>query len=267
MNDIPDILQKIIRRKHEEIAERMTAKPIGSLLEQAGSADAPRGFINALQNGITARQAAVIAEIKKASPSKGVLRDKFDPADIARRYESAGASCLSVLTDADFFKGSESHLQEARAACQLPVIRKDFMVDRYQLAEARAIGADCVLLIVAALSDTELGNLNEFAGELGLDVLLEVHDAAELQRALALKPALVGINNRDLRTFDVSLQTTLDLLDQVPPGCLVVTESGILSRDDVSLMQDHAVNAFLVGEAFMRSADPGQALENLFFNQ
>ncbi len=266
MNDIPDILRKIILRKHEEIAERRSLKPVEALLEQAENAGTTRGFINALQTGIVERQAAVIAEIKKASPSKGVLRERFDPADIARRYETAGASCLSVLTDADFFKGSESDLKAARAACELPVIRKDFMVDRYQLAEARAIGADCVLLIVAALSDSDLRDLNDFAAELGLDVLLEVHDADELQRALKLKPALVGINNRDLRTFDVSLQTTLGLLDQVPADCLVVTESGILSQADVSLMRSHSVNAFLVGEAFMRADDPGHALQTLFFD-
>lgn len=267
MNDIPDILQKIIRRKREEISERQSLQPLEALLEQASSADAPRGFINALHTGIAARSAAVIAEIKKASPSKGILRDDFDPADIAAGYEAAGASCLSVLTDADFFQGSEAHLQAARAACALPVIRKDFMIDHYQLAEARAIGADCVLLIVAALNDAELRELNAYAGELGLDVLLEVHDAAELQRALRLKPTLVGINNRDLRTFDVSLQTTLGLLAQVPADCLVVTESGILSQADVNLMQEHAVHAFLVGEAFMRSDDPGRALQELFFSK
>ncbi len=264
MNDTPDILKKIIARKHKEVAERSQQQSFDVLARQAATADAPRGFVVALRAKIEAGQAAVIAEVKKASPSRGVLRDPFHPAEIARQYEAGGAACLSVLTDRDFFQGHEDYLVAARAACRLPVLRKDFMVDGYQVVEARALGADCILLIAAALGDRDMAALHQQATDLGMDVLVEVHDAVELQRALAMGINLVGINNRDLRSFDVSLNTTLNLLSQIPPDILVVTESGILSPADVALMRNHGVNAFLVGEAFMRAADPGVALDHLF---
>jgi len=264
MNAIPDILQKIIDRKQVEITERSQHTPLELLLERAADATTVRGFSNALLTTAASGQAAVIAEIKKASPSKGVLREDFHPAAIAKSYEIGGATCLSVLTDADFFQGSEAYLQEARAACSLPVIRKDFIIDHYQLVEARVIGSDCVLLIVAALSDTQLQTLYQQANELGLDVLVEVHDGDELKRALQLQPQVVGINNRNLRTFDVSLETTLGLIDKVPAECLIVTESGILASQDVEKMRKHGINGFLVGEAFMRAEDPGEALNALF---
>ena len=208
----------------------------------------------------------MIAEIKKASPSKGVIRENFNPAEIATSFQSGGAACLSVLTDRDFFQGSADYLKAAREACDLPVIRKDFIIDEYQVYEARAMGADCILLIVAALGDAQMAELNGLAHHLEMDVLIEAHDETELLRALALSPTLVGINNRDLRTFDVSLDTTLDLLSKVPEDCLVVTESGILGTDDVALMRRNNVNAFLVGEAFMRAGDPGQKMRELFFD-
>jgi indole-3-glycerol phosphate synthase len=264
MTDTPDILKKIIARKWAEVAERSAVLPATELALLAAEADAPRGFVAALRRKIAAGQAAVIAEVKKASPSRGVLRDPFHPAEIARQYESGGAACLSVLTDGDFFQGHEDYLREARAACTLPVLRKDFMIDGYQVVEARALGADCILLIAAALGDAEMADLYRQATDLGMDVLVEVHDAVELQRALAMGIDMVGINNRDLRTFDVSLDTTLKLLDQIPPEVLVVTESGILAPADVDLMRQHNVNAFLVGEAFMRADDPGVALDHLF---
>jgi indole-3-glycerol phosphate synthase len=220
--------------------------------------------VRALQEKVDSGRAAVIAEIKKASPSKGVLRADFRPADIARSYAAGGAACLSVLTDADFFQGSEEYLRQARAACDLPVIRKDFIVDPYQVVEARAIGADCILLIAACLDDDQLQSLNRQAHELGMDVLIEVHDADELERALATDNRLVGINNRNLRTFKVSLQTTIDLLDAIPDDRLVVTESGILAAGDVALMRRHDVHVFLVGEAFMRAQDPGRQLVAFF---
>lgn len=264
MTDTPDILKKIIARKRAEVAERSAILPITELALLAAEADAPRGFIAALRQKIAAGQAAVIAEIKKASPSKGVLRDPFHPAEIARQYEAGGAACLSVLTDHDFFQGHENYLQEARAACHLPVLRKDFMIDEYQVVEARALGSDCILLIAAALSDEDMTALYRHATGLGMDVLVEVHDRDELRRALSLDIDMVGINNRDLRTFNVSLDTTLSLLDQIPPEVLVVTESGILTPDDVALMRRHQVHAFLVGEAFMRADNPGEML-NLFF--
>jgi indole-3-glycerol phosphate synthase len=260
----PDILRRIVERKHEEIEARRLDLPPGQLQQQALAASAPRGFVAALKRRIERGLPAVIAEIKKASPSKGVIRENFDPAEIARSYATAGAACLSVLTDRDFFMGHEDYLVAAREACELPVIRKDFIVDPYQVAEARAIGADCILLIVAALDDADLKTLHSDARARGMDVLVEVHDASELERAMQLDLELIGINNRDLRTFDTSLDTTVDMLDAVPGGCLVVTESGIHSRDDVALMRRHEVHAFLVGEAFMRAADPGQALEELF---
>jgi indole-3-glycerol phosphate synthase len=265
MNDIPDILKKIIARKHEEIAERSRKIGMIELRERAWAADACRGFVAEIKRKITVGDIAVIAEIKKASPSKGIIREYFVPAEIAVSYQKAGAACLSVLTDTDFFQGSEVYLQQARAACALPVIRKDFIVDLYQIYEARAIGADCILLIVAVLNDGQLRELSDLAQELGMDVLVEVHDAAELARALVLQLPLIGINNRNLRTFEVSLQTTLDLLPAIPADCIVVTESAICQREDVAQMCAHGVNAFLVGEVFMRASNPGAELVALFF--
>lgn len=264
MHDTPDILKKILRRKAEEVAERAARVPMTVLRERARAADAPRGFAAAIRRRVAAGQPAVIAEVKKASPSKGVIRPDFDPAAIARSYEAGGATCLSVLTDVDFFQGADAYLQQARAACSLPVLRKDFIIDPYQVIEARAIGADCILLIAAALSDAQMRELAEVAGEYGLDVLVEVHDRNELMRTLPLGLPLVGINNRDLRTFEVSLATTLDLLPAIPADRTVVTESGILVADDVALMRRHGVHAFLVGEAFMRAAEPGERLRELF---
>ena len=260
----PDILKKILQRKTEEITERLTRLSFEDQLRRAAAADPPRGFVRALRHRLNAGQAAVIAEIKKASPSKGVIRPEFYPAEIAASYARHGAACLSVLTDRDFFQGAEDYLQEARAACELPVIRKDFLIAPYQVAEARAIGADCILLIAAALDDVMLRRLAELAAELGMDVLVEVHDAPELERALKLDLLLIGINNRNLRTFEVSLDTTLELLSIMPADRIVVTESGILTPADVRLMQQHGVNAFLVGESFMRAADPGAKLAELF---
>lgn len=265
MSDTPDILKKILRRKDEEIAARCAQVSIEALRARTAAAPALRSFVGALRAKLVAGLPAVIAEVKKASPSKGVLRPDFHPAAIAASYERGGAACLSVLTDMDFFQGSDEYLQQARAACGLPVIRKDFIIDPYQVVEARAIGADCILLIAAALSDAQMAELTAVATELGLDVLVEVHDAQELERTLRLPLPLVGINNRNLRTFEVSLQTTLDLLAQIPADRIVVTESGILSRDDVALMRTHGVHSFLVGEAFMRAAEPGDKLAELFF--
>lgn len=261
---IPDILKKIISRKIEEIAERKQDCALSEMRLRAEAADKPRGFTDAIKSKIAAGKSAVIAEIKKASPSKGVMRADFHPADIAASYEKAGAACISVLTDADFFQGSEKYLQQARAACSLPVIRKDFIIDPYQVFESRAIGADCILLIVAALNDVQLDELSSLAQELKMDVLIEVHDAEELERAMRLKLPLIGINNRNLRTFEVSLQTTLDLLKQIPEDRIVVTESAIHYKKDIKLMRKNAVNAFLVGEAFMRAEDPGAELAKLF---
>jgi indole-3-glycerol phosphate synthase len=264
MNGTPDILKKIVARKHEEIAVRRTRIGEAELAEQARGADTPRGFAAALAAKVAAGLPAVIAEIKKASPSKGVLREDFRPAEIARSYAAGGAACLSVLTDVDFFQGSDANLQHARAACELPVIRKDFIVDPYQVVEARAIGADCILLIAACLDDRQMDRLNDRAQELGMDVLIEVHDEQELERALRTGNLLIGINNRNLRTFEVTLTTTLDLLSRIPGDRLVVTESGILAPEDVRLMRQHKVNAFLVGEALMRADDPGARLAELF---
>lgn len=261
----PTILTRILARKGQEVAERQQAVSEADLLALAERQSAPRGFIDALNQRIAAGDAAVIAEVKKASPSKGVMREEFHPADIAKSYAQGGAACLSVLTDADFFQGHEDYLIAARDACDLPVIRKDFITHGYQVTEARAIGADCILLIVAALNDAQLRDLHQQANALGMDVLVEVHDAEELERALALDLKLVGINNRNLHTFDTSLNTTLDLLPRIPEGVTVITESGIHTRDDVELMRDHEVNGFLVGEAFMREEDPGLALKRLFF--
>lgn len=261
----PDILNRILARKQQEISARQQTMSLDSLQQQGQEASAPRGFVAALKRRVEQGESAVIAEIKKASPSKGVIRENFDVVEIAQSYEAGGASCLSVLTDQDFFQGHEDFLVAARSACQLPVIRKDFIVDPYQVAESRAIGADCVLLIVAALDDETLAGLHQQARTLGMDVLVEVHNREELERALKLELELVGINNRDLRTFDTSLDTTINLLELIPADCLVVTESGIHSREDVTLMRQHDVNAFLVGEAFMRVPDPGQGLRELFY--
>jgi len=262
---LPTVLEKIIARKVEEVAERSARVPLAEVEALAHSASAPRGFAAALQAQVARKEPAVIAEVKKASPSKGVLREHFVPAEIARSYEEGGATCLSVLTDVDFFQGGDAYLQQARAACRLPVIRKDFLVDPYQVVEARALGADCVLLIVAALGDAQMTELAATAKEVGLDVLVEVHDGDELERALRLETPLIGINNRNLHTFEVSLETTLDLLPKVPRDRLVITESGILTRADVELMEVSGVYAFLVGEAFMRAEKPGAELRRLFF--
>ena len=265
MTDTPTVLKKIVERKWQEIAERKPQVSEAQLLNQALQADAPRGFVAAMERALSEGRSAVIAEAKKASPSKGVIREHFDPAAIAKAYESAGAACMSVLTDRDFFQGHEDFLMQARAACDLPVIRKDFIVDTYQIAEARAINADCILLIAACLDDAQMKDLAQAATGLGMDVLIEVHNREELDRSLGLNQTLVGINNRNLHTFDVSLKTTLDLLPHIPEDRIVVTESGILSHADVILMREHHVNSFLVGEAFMRSQDPGQSLQALFF--
>jgi indole-3-glycerol phosphate synthase len=264
-NDTPDILIKILNRKREEIAERSVNLSIEALKEQCASADAVRGFIRAIENKINNNQSAVIAEIKKASPSKGVLRENFEPAEIARSYATHGAACLSILTDKDYFQGDEDYLKQARAACELPVIRKDFIIDPYQVYEARAINADCILLIVAALDDEALHLLFNLAHELDMDVLMEVHNEQEMSRALKTRARLIGINNRNLRTFDTSLDTTLSMLDMVSDDHILVTESGIHTIDDVQLMRDNGVNAFLVGEAFMRAENPGEKLAELFF--
>jgi indole-3-glycerol phosphate synthase len=254
------ILERIVAAKRKEIAtakEKVSEREMG---RRASTASAVRDFVGALR----ARRPAVIAEIKRASPSKGVLRADFDPAAIARSYEKAGAACMSVLTDKEFFQGAAEHLAAARAACALPVLRKDFLIDPYQVAESRVLGADCVLLIAACLEDREMRSLEALAHSLGMAVLVEVHDAAELERALALQTPLLGINNRNLRTFETRLETTLGLLARVPQDRIVITESGILSRADVGRMRSHGVETFLVGEAFMRAADPGAALAELF---
>ena len=259
-----DVLRKIVARKAEEVAERRARVPLAELVARARDASPVRGFTAALEAKIAAGHAAVIAEVKKASPSKGVLRADFRPAEIAASYERGGAACLSVLTDVDFFQGHDDYLVAARGACALPVLRKDFTVDAYQIHEARALGADAVLLIVAALDDAQLADFSNLAMGLGLDVLVEVHDADELERALQTASPLIGINNRNLRTFEVSLRTTLDLKAGVPADRRLVTESGILGRDDVQAMRAANVHAFLVGEAFMRAEDPGAALQALF---
>lgn len=264
MSDTPDILKRILARKVEEIDERIRKTGMEELGERVATAGAPRGFILHLQDKLQAGQAAVIAEIKKASPSRGILREDFNPGQIATSYEKGGAACLSVLTDVDFFKGADAYLQQARAACSLPVLRKDFIVDPYQIYEARVLGADAVLLIVAALSDAMILELLQLTRHLGMDALVEVHDAEELQRALAVPAPLLGINNRDLRSFETSLDVTLDLLEQIPEDRIVVTESGIHTAEDVVLMRSRGVNAFLVGEAFMKAPEPGERLAELF---
>lgn len=261
-----DILNKILAVKREEVAAALADKPLAEVRAEAEAQDAARDFVGAIRGKIAAGQSTVIAEIKKASPSKGVIRADFQPADIAADYAAHGAACLSVLTDRQFFQGAPEYLQAARAACSLPVLRKDFLVDAYQVFEARAMGADAILLIAAALDLPTMREFESMAHSLGLAVLVEVHNGDELDAALQLETPLIGINNRNLRTFEVSLQTTLDLLPRVPAGRVVVTESGILAAEDVELMRRHDVNAFLVGEAFMREPYPGQALAGLFRN-
>jgi indole-3-glycerol phosphate synthase len=261
-----DILQKIVARKWEEVPDRIAKVPL-TMLEQRIASQAPaRGFVAALSRRIEQRTPAIIAEVKKASPSKGVIREHFVPAEIATSYACAGAACLSVLTDVDFFQGADDYLLQAREAVDLPVLRKDFVVDSYQIYEARSLGADCILLIVAILTPLQLADFYRLAVSLGMDVLIEVHDEAELRQALEISPALVGINNRDLRDFSVSLDTTFNLLAQIPAGVHIITESGIGQRADVEAMLVRDVYGFLVGEAFMRDDDPGARLKDLFFS-
>ncbi len=260
----PDILRRIVERKHEEIVERSAVSDLARLERRIARQSPPRGFTRAIERCVGAGHPAVIAEAKKASPSKGVLRAGFDPAAIAKSYERAGACCLSVLTDHDFFQGADEYLVAARAATSLPVLRKDFVIAPYQVHEARSLGADCILLIAAILDDAHLKELAACATALGMDVLIEVHDGAELERALRIDLPLIGVNNRNLHTFETTLDTTLDLLPRIPPGRIVVTESGILEVADVETMRARGVNAFLVGEAFMRAEDPGARLQALF---
>ncbi|MDS1140219.1 indole-3-glycerol phosphate synthase TrpC [Pusillimonas sp. SM2304] len=260
-----DILANILETKKAEVATARQMRSESDVLREAKSRKDLRGFARAIEEKIAQGKPGVIAEVKKASPSKGVIRENFSAVDIASSYAAHGAACLSVLTDVKFFQGSYDYLRQARAACTLPVLRKDFMIDPYQIVHARALGADCILLIVAALSPQQLREFENVANELGMDVLVEVHDRAELDLALELNTSLIGINNRNLRSFETSLQTTLDLLPAIPEGKRVVTESGILTPDDVALMREHDVQAFLVGEAFMRAPDPGVALQKLFF--
>lgn len=259
-----DILNKIVAVKHEEVAAGLKKVPLAAMRADAESRVLTRDFVGAMRAKVAAGQAAVIAEVKKASPSKGVLRADFIPADIAQSYAEHGAACLSVLTDKQFFQGSVDYLKQARASCALPVLRKDFMIDPYQVYEARVMGADCILLIAAILDDAQMADLEAVARSLDMAVLVEVHDRPELERALRLKTPLVGINNRNLRTFEVSLDTTLGMLADVPADRLLVTESGILGPADVQRMREAQVHAFLVGEAFMRAKDPGEALAHLF---
>ncbi len=264
MKETPDILRRILRRKAEEIEERASRISLRVLSRKVEHAPAVLPFCSAIQSRIAEGEAAVIAEIKKSSPSKGVLRENFEPVQIARSYLKGGATCLSVLTDRDFFQGEDAYLIAARKTSGLPVLRKDFIIDPYQIYEARCIGADCILLIVSALGDATLFELFTLAYELGMDTLIEVHDQSELERALALNPVLIGINNRDLRTFETRLDTTLQLVEAIPDDSVVVTESGIHTPEHVALMRSHGVNAFLVGEAFMRADDPGTKLAELF---
>ena len=262
--DAPDILKKILRRKREELNEKRERVPARQLAERAARAPPARPFARALRERVARGLPAVIAELKKASPSKGVFREDFAPGAIAASYERGGATALSVLTDRDFFQGADEFLAEARDACRLPALRKDFVIDAYQVYEARVLGADCILLIVAALGDAAIRELSGLAMHLEMDVLIEVHDASELDRVLPLEGPVLGINNRDLRTFQTRLSTTLDLLERIPDARLVVTESGIHTAEDIALMREHGVHAFLVGEALMRAPDPGTALEKLF---
>jgi len=260
------VLDHILAHKREEVAQRRRSKPLTTLMSAVRSASPARGFVAALVARIEGGESAVIAEVKKASPSKGVIRQDFDPIAIAKSYAAGGAACLSVLTDENYFQGHDRYLVDARAAMPLPALRKDFVIDPYQIFEARALGADCILLIVAALEPQLLYECHACAGELGIDVLIEVHDRSELDAALRLSPRLVGINNRDLRTFDTRLSTTYDLLPAIPNDTVVVTESGIHDRAQVAELRAHGVNAFLVGEAFMREPEPGAALRRLFFD-
>jgi indole-3-glycerol phosphate synthase len=260
-----DMLATILETKKGEVASARQMRSESEVLREAKSRQDLRGFAKAIEEKIAQGKPAVIAEVKKASPSKGVIRENFNPVEIATSYAAHGAACLSVLTDVKFFQGSYDYLRQARAACTLPVLRKDFIIDSYQVAHARALGADCILLIVAALAPNQLRELESAAMELGMDVLVEVHDRDELETALSLKTPLLGVNNRNLRTFETSLETTLGMLEHIPADRRVITESGILTRDDVRLMREHNVHAFLVGEAFMRAPDPGVALRDLFF--
>ena len=259
-----NILDTIIATKFEEIKESQKIKSLEELKDEVKRASQPRGFVKAIEMRLSKNKVAVIAEIKKASPSKGVIRENFNPKEIAISYEKGGATCLSVLTDQKYFQGHADYLKEARAACSLPVLRKDFMVDTYQIYEARAMGADCILLIVAALTLDLMQELEEITHSLGMNVLVEVHNQEELDLALQLKTPLLGINNRNLKTFDVSLDTTFDLIKNISSDKIIVTESGIFTSNDVKLMQYHHVNTFLIGEAFMRESDPGASLKNLF---
>jgi indole-3-glycerol phosphate synthase len=264
--NVSTILSKILDRKRAEVIARRKRDPVGSLEQRITEQSPARGFARVIQARVAAAEPAVIAEVKKASPSKGIIRADFRPAEIAASYQAGGASCLSVLTDVDFFQGADSYLQQARAACELPVLRKDFTVDPYQVIEARAIGADAILLIVAALDNDQMRELAATAGEVGLDVLVEVHDRAELDRALELATPLIGINNRDLHSFETRLETTVELLPYIPADRLVITESGIHTAEDVALMRNHQVFGFLVGEAFMRAPEPGEKLREMFFS-
>jgi indole-3-glycerol phosphate synthase len=264
MTDTPDILKTIVARKAEEVASRKQRLPLSVLQEIASGTENPRGFARTLQAKVDAKKPAIIAEIKKASPSKGVIREDFKPLEIAQDYAMNGASCLSILTDKDFFQGSEAYLQKAREVCPLPILRKDFMIDPYQIHESRALGADCILLIVAILEDEKMHELASLATELGMDVLVESHDADELTRALTVDTPLIGINNRNLRTFDTSLNTTLELQQMIPDDRLIITESGIHTQSDVQRMLDYNIYSFLVGEAFMKAPSPGQKMRELF---
>lgn len=258
-------LSRIVEYKQQEVLKAKASSPLSDFEQVVARQSPPRGFVQAIETTLSAGRSAVIAEIKKASPSKGVIREHFMPSEIAASYQRGGASCLSVLTDQHFFQGANAYLMQARAACDLPVLRKDFMIDEWQVWEARALGADCILLITAVLEDELLHAMASLAKELNMDVLVEVHDERELQRALSLDTRLIGINNRDLRTFETSLETTINLLEQMPTDRIVVTESGIHTKDNVRQMKDHMVNTFLVGEAFMRADDPGTELTRLFY--
>jgi indole-3-glycerol phosphate synthase len=264
MTDTPDILKKILDTKASEVARRKLRMSVANLEEIAADIENPRGFYLALQDKVAAEKPAIIAEIKKASPSKGVIRENFQPVDIGRDYAMNGATCLSVLTDKEYFQGAEVYLQMVREACPLPVLRKDFMIDPYQVYESRALGADCILLIVAALADSQMQELADAAKIQGMDVLIEVHDIHELERALAIETPLIGINNRNLRTFETSLHTTLELQAEVPEERIIITESGIHSTADVQIMLENKIYAFLVGEAFMKADSPGQKMRELF---
>jgi indole-3-glycerol phosphate synthase len=266
LENIPDILKTILARKTEEVRDRRAACSLQDIKQQAADCPPQRGFTAAIRQAIDDKGLAVIAELKKASPSCGVIREDFRPDHIARAYAGAGATCLSVLTDMDFFQGADAYLQQARDVCPLPVLRKDFMIDPYQVYESKVIGADCILLIVAALSDMQMQELTGVAGELQLDVLVEVHDREELERGMMLRTPLIGINNRNLHTFKTELETTIGLLADVFPDRTVVTESGIRTREDLMLMRRHSVNAFLIGELFMQAPDPGEKLKELIAN-